>query len=698
MQADCRSRFRRRFRAVSLRRSLLASLCAGSLLPVAGVSAAVADEHIDEVRVTATRRAVSVADVSMAVGLVSDDDVARNKLISDALADAPGVFLQQTTPGQGAAIVRGQRGSSVLHLVDGMRLNNAIFRSAPTQYLALVPATAVERLEILRGTPASLYGSDAVGGAIQVVTRVPTIDSVMTKVQGHVQAGLDTAEEMRLLRGTLDFGNENVVTSLSAEVLETGDRRIGGGEEPGPSGYEARGGRFMMSLTPDDRHAWLFDVQFMEQPSTPRIDELVPGFGQTEPSSSEFFFAPNRRIFAHTRYLLQDGPWGLNWRADLSWQRIDDDRRTRDFQASNRRIEANRSDLTGIMVNATGDNTLGTWLLGAEYYHDRVSSSRFEQDIAGGPRQELASRFPDGASLDQAALFANLDVAVSGRAALSGGLRVSRVDVTLPQTSVSPAAALRVSDGSGDLGWRFDVAPGWQLLANVGLGFRAPNVFDLGTLGDRPGNRFNIPNTSLESESVLQGDVGLRFNVPEFEVSVFAYALHYDDRITSVLTGDVTPEGRDVVQSVNAADSRVRGVELDLAAQLTAGLQLQLVLNYSWSEQTIASVTEPGDRIPPLGGRVKLDWDFNAAWRFNASAGFADAQDRLSSRDVSDIRIDPDGTAGWTILGLGADWQPDQRWAVSLRADNLLDKRYRRHGSGLDAPGRNLGINVRRTW
>jgi outer membrane receptor protein involved in Fe transport len=197
---------------------------------------------------------------------------------------------------------------------------------------------------------------------------------------------------------------------------------------------------------------------------------------------------------------------------------------------------------------------------------------------------------------------------------------------------------------------------------------------------------------------VLQGDVGLRFNVPEFEVSVFAYALHYDDRITSVLTGDVTPEGRDVVQSVNAADSRVRGVELDLAAQLTAGLQLQLVLNYSWSEQTIASVTEPGDRIPPLGGRVKLDWDFNAAWRFNASAGFADAQDRLSSRDVSDIRIDPDGTAGWTILGLGADWQPDQRWAVSLRADNLLDKRYRRHGSGLDAPGRNLGINVRRTW
>ena len=68
-----------------------------------------------------------------------------------------GVYLQQTTPGQGAAIIRGLKGSSILHLVDGIRVNNAIFRSAPTQYFALVPTSAVERIEVLRGTPASLY-------------------------------------------------------------------------------------------------------------------------------------------------------------------------------------------------------------------------------------------------------------------------------------------------------------------------------------------------------------------------------------------------------------------------------------------------------------------------------------------------------------------------------------------------------------
>jgi outer membrane receptor protein involved in Fe transport len=634
----------------------------------------------------------------MAVTLVDADEVRANKLLTDALAANPGVFLQQTTPGQGAAIVRGQRGSSVLHLVDGMRLNNAIFRSAPSQYLALVPATAVERLEILRGTPASLYGSDAVGGAVQVVTRVPTLDGKETGIRGELMAGFDTAENLRLLRGTLDIGNEVVVTSLSGEALETGDRRIGGGKVVSPSAYEARGGRFLMSLTPDDRHSWLFDVQVLEQPSTPRVDELVPGFGQVEPSSSEFYFEPNRRVFAHARYAVRNGPWGLDWRADLSWQRIDDDRRTRNFQANARRLEANRSDLTGLMVTATGDNRRSSWLLGAELYYDRVSSRRVEEDIVSGQTQVLASRFPDGSSLDQAALFTNLDYRVSARNALTGGARISSVDVSLPQTSASPAAAFTITDGSGDLGWRFDVVERWQVLANVGLGFRAPNIFDLGTLGNRPGNRFNIPNTSLDSESVLQADVGVRFDSGQLKLALFAFALRYDDRITSVLTGAVTPDGRDVVQSVNAADSRVRGFELDVNAALTQVLNLRAILNYTWGEQTVGLLTEPGDRLPPLNGRVDVTWDINEAWRLRAAARFANVQDRLSSRDSNDIRIDPNGTPGWGVLGVGADWQPDKNWLVSISADNLLDKRYRNHGSGIDAPGRNLAIRIRRTW
>ena len=148
------------------------------------VCAEVAAEQdvLDEVLVTATRRTVSTVEISSALTLVDGERAREQKLLTDALANNVGVYLQQTTPGQGAAIIRGLRGSSILHLVDGMRLNNAIFRSAPTQYFALVPTSAVERVEVLRGTPASLYGSDAVGGVVQVVTRVPEFTSSDTQL------------------------------------------------------------------------------------------------------------------------------------------------------------------------------------------------------------------------------------------------------------------------------------------------------------------------------------------------------------------------------------------------------------------------------------------------------------------------------------------------------------------------------------
>ncbi len=105
------------------------------------------DPVIEEIQVTASRRPVARSEVAAAVTVVDAEEIRGLKLTTDALAATPGVFLQQTTPGQGAAIVRGLKGSEILHLVDGLRMNNAIFRNAPTQYLALVSPASVERLK-----------------------------------------------------------------------------------------------------------------------------------------------------------------------------------------------------------------------------------------------------------------------------------------------------------------------------------------------------------------------------------------------------------------------------------------------------------------------------------------------------------------------------------------------------------------------
>ncbi|MEO1320687.1 MAG: TonB-dependent receptor plug domain-containing protein, partial [Pseudomonadota bacterium] len=170
------------------------ALAAAATGPLA--TRASAQDDLDEIVVTATRRPSATSSVAPSLTVIDGGIAASDKLVTDALVTAPGVYLQQTTPGQGAAIIRGLRGSALLHLVDGIRLNNAFFRSAPTQYLALVPVTAVDRIEVLRGTPASLYGTDAVGGAIQVVTRQPEFSEIGTRINGDIGLSFDSAELM----------------------------------------------------------------------------------------------------------------------------------------------------------------------------------------------------------------------------------------------------------------------------------------------------------------------------------------------------------------------------------------------------------------------------------------------------------------------------------------------------------------------
>ncbi|MDH5345842.1 MAG: TonB-dependent receptor [Gammaproteobacteria bacterium] len=681
------------------RRSIVGNACIAALYVVGCGPPAYAqtDEPIEEIQVTATRRPASVSEISAALTIITTEEIARSKLVTDSLAAKPGVFLQQTTPGQGAAIIRGLKGSEVLHIVDGMRLNNAIFRNAPTQYLALVAPGTIDRIEIVRGAPASLYGSDAVGGVVQALSRVPHFESAGSRGEAYVAA--DTADLANVLRASAEFGDEHLAFLASGEYLETGDRRTGGGERIGPSGYTSKGVRFAMSATPSDTESWLFDVQLARQPATPRVDELVPGFGQTEPSSSEFLFAPSDRLFAHVRHTRDDWLLDASWRFDLGWQRITDDRVSRDYLSDVRSYERNASDLFGVSVNAAGESASGAWVLGAEIYHDDVASSRTEEDIATGAAQDVAPRFPDGSTMDQAAIFGSYSRYLGDRHTLSGGLRFSAIETSLPEAGPVPGIEVSQDDFSADLGWVFDVTAEAQLTANLGLGFRAPNVFDLGTLGNRPGNRYNIPNPDLDSEHITHIDVGARRHGERWQLEVVAFLLHYNDRIASVLTGDTTADGRDVIQSRNVATAEIAGVEFGGKFELTPSLTADVVLNVVRGEQADANgADEPADRIPPLNGRAGLAWRAADDVLVEPYLVFAAPQDRLSERDVQDSRIDPNGTPGWMTANVRITLNLGENWQLAAEIQNLFDQRYRAHGSGIDAVGRNLFVSARAGW
>ena len=667
------------------------------LLALNAASAQATVEEIEEIQVTATRRPAPESEVSAALTIISAERLRRGPLITDALAAEPGLFLQQTTPGQGAAIIRGLKGSEVLHLVDGMRLNNAIFRNAPTQYLALVAPGGVERIEVVRGAPASLYGSDAVGGVVQVLSRVPAFDEAGSRADAYF--AFDTADQARILRGSWETGDRQWAALVSGEYLEIGSRRTGQGERLAVDGYRSKGGRVAFALTPDEGESWLFDLQVARQPNTPRVDELLPGYGQDEPSSSEFYFAPNDRVFAHVRHSREQWLGGADWVFDLGWQRIVDDRINRDYLADTRRYENNSSDLFGLTANASNEFERGAWVAGFEVYHDRVASRRTEEDILTGLRQDITARFPDGSTVDQAAVFANLVRHLGDRHSVSGGLRFSAVSTDLPATGAIDASRSSQDDLSADLGWIFSLTGNAEITANLGYGFRAPNVFDLGTLGDRPGNRFNIPNPDLSSEHITQFDLGFRWRGERMKLSVVGFVLQYTDRIASVSTGELTDDGRDITQSQNVDEADIHGIESAFSWRWTQDLTVDLVVNYLRGEQSeLDGTTVAGDRIPPLNGRVVLGYQASDRLRLDSYLLFADRQDRLSPRDAQDTRIDPNGTPGWVTANVAAEWQFDERWLISARLENLLDKHYRSHGSGIDAAGRNIFVSLQAAW
>ena len=174
------------------------------------------DRTMESVVVTATRKEESLLEVAEAVSVIGEDDIKRlaPEMLAEMMRGVPGAFFQQTTPGQGIPIIRGLKGSQVLHLVDGMRLNNAFFRNAPNQYLGLVDAYATERTEIVRGSAPSLYGADAMGGVLQILTREPYFEGADWQLGGRLYGSYNSVDSSIIGRAEGAAGHENTVLSF----------------------------------------------------------------------------------------------------------------------------------------------------------------------------------------------------------------------------------------------------------------------------------------------------------------------------------------------------------------------------------------------------------------------------------------------------------------------------------------------------
>ena len=628
-------------------------------------------------------------------------------VLTDALRGVGSIHLQTTTPGQGSPFLRGLTGSGLLNLVDGMRLNHAIYRSAPNPYLDLVDPYLTKQIDVIRGPASVRHGSDAMGGVVSVVTRKPRFDEEEWSSQGRLVGLFASADLARGVRAELETGRSGVGMRAGFTGLATGN--LEGGGDTGrqrPSAFEAWGADAALVFSLNDQQTLSADFQFMKQPDTPRYDELVAGYGQTEPSSLVFQYQPLERLFAHAKYEIDEPFRGVRaLDLDVSFQRIRDDRTTRPYPAPQNEYEFrehNSTELMGIVLSGLSEPTAEIQInWGADVYLDWVSSTRTRTQVNSKQVEPWAPRFPDGSRMDSYGVYADLAAELLPTLTLNAGLRFSYFKTSLAERNLGPliegGETLKNTDVTGAAGLVWSPLSDFKVVASYRRGFRAPNIFDLGTLGPRPGNRYNIPSLGLQPEKINTYDLGVAYSGERVDFQVFVFYSSYDNKIASVLTGAQVggPNGPDVVQSANEALMRLTGVEGSMEVLLSNRFSVVAEAFYTWGEQQVrGGPIQPADRIPPFQGRVGLAYRPRSWIWIEPYLRFAAAQDRLSERDIQDPRINPDGTPGWVTLGIRSQWTWNEHvdWVLEVR--NITNANYREHGSGYQAPGAGVATSL----
>jgi len=656
-------------------------------------------KQLEGIQVTATLRPEAAIEVSAPVTVIGPERLQNQGLTAiEALRGQPGAFVQQTTPGQSAVFVRGAKGSEVLHLVDGFRLNNAIFRNAPNQYFSLVDGQMLDRIEIVRGSSGMIYGSDAMGGVVQMISRDP-LDLDPHSHSQTLRVRADTGEDLLLGHYAGAIRSEDFAAQIALTSIDTDGRRIGSGQQLPASNFSSQAVSARIGYDAGSGGRLALNFQQLRQPRTPRHDELVPGFGQAQSAAEVALFEPQDRQFVQLTHAAQVSWLGfdhLDWQ--LGSQNITDDRRTRNRGSVSEARERNQDRLNGASVKLSRiDHGAHALVVGAEVYHDRVHSARTNTNINTGIESVAGPRFPNAATEQNISLFALDDWRINQRFDLVLSGRYSTFDIHLPAAGSTPLVKLSPDAFSGHFGLSYALNDQTRLVTNIGRGFRAPNIFDLGQFGDRPGNRFATPNPNLAAERVVDVDLGIKHQGDRFTGELFVFQNHFTDKIVTALTGEVTAGGRLLVQNRNAASAKSYGIEAGASYRFSDSLESRAALNYTRGTERLDGVSGNGDRVPPLTVDLALDWHASPALTWSFEAFSADRQNRLSARDRTDPRINPDGTPGYTRFDIAGRYAVNEQIDLLARIDNIADHNFREHGSGINAIGRNfaLGLDLR---
>lgn len=699
------------FTPCALSIAIISALCVSPVL-------AYSSQVIEETVVNVTRSKKQSFDVPYSVEVVDGETLEQQlvRSLPESLKTLPGVMVQKTANGHGSPFIRGFTGYRTLALIDGVRYNNSVYRDGPNEYFGLIDFNAVSQIELLGGPSSVAYGSDAIGGALNIQT---THSNYSDKVQGknywNASQGYRyaSAENSHLSRTTLSVGEGGQWGALLGfSYKDFGDIEAANLGRLPTTGYNEKSWNARIDTQLSDHWALTLVHQQLMQDDVWRTHSTIysKSFAGSDVGSDQRRLKDQKRRFSYARLTGSElNDWLDKATFTVSQQRWDEDgERVRSSGAAIR--DFFDSEMTGVelQLNSHWRTVLLTY--GFDFYRDRVDSGRVDFN-PDGSIDEVRIQGPvgDDARYDQWGIYLQADIPVNEQWAVSAGTRYSGTSADVgrfesPETGFADSYSNNWNSLVNSLRVSFQPAceTDWNLWAGLSQSFRAPNIADISRFGGSRSNETEVAATSLDPEYFLTGEIGAKARWDKLAFTATAYYTDIRDFITSTPTGRIV-DGMTEVSKQNSSSGFIEGVELTANWQLGGGFTASG--NITWLRGDLdvypvagstIQITEPMSRIMPMTTNLALSWSSQggSAW---ARLDFirAEKADRLNTADKDDLqRIPPDGTPSYTLVDVMAGFQLNKNADITLGISNLLDEAYRSHGSGSNEPGRGMKFGI----
>ncbi|WP_339889702.1 TonB-dependent receptor [uncultured Flavobacterium sp.] len=657
---------------------------------------------------------------------------------ADLLSNSGTLVVQKSQQGGGSPTIRGFEASRVLLLVDGVRMNNLIYRSGHLQNVISVDENLLESVTIFYGPTSTLFGSDALGGTVNMTTKKAKFSSnQIEKISGNFSTRYSSVNEEKSGHFYFNYAKENWASLTSFSYNDFGDLKMGKrknhngnffGERPfyvetnnGVDILVKNSNPYLQKQSSFKQYNFMQKVayktsqgiehglnfQFSNSTDIPRYDRLTDA-SSTGLKNAEWYYGPQKRLLAVYSLSKEKAILNSDLKVDLAYQNVEESRHNRRFGNYNLQNRTENVNMYSISIDLHKEFSKSDLFYGVESYLEDLNSSAFSNNINTGEIKLIDTRYPNGKNnMLRNDLYVSYNTVFSKKTNFNIG---ARAGYTILNSTISDDTffSLPFNDinqknftYSGTAGLVHKPSKNIDLKTNVSTGFRVPNIDDLAKIFESGGGFVIVPNADLKPEKTITTDLGfvVKTNNKHFQIENTYYFTRFIDAIITdnyLYNGQstITYNGSQsqVLANQNKGRAFVTGFSTNIKGYIVSSLQYVANFNYTLGRITSEEENTPLDHIPPYYGKVGLNYSKN--WgtieAYILYNGKKPISDYLLNGEDNEQYAPNGGMPAWETYNLKTAFNVLPKATLFVGIENILDTQYRVFASGINAPGRNI--------